>query len=277
MRQLVGCAVVVMASAACRQTGDSASQVVTAGARDVVIPLHPYFRDLRVVRALAGTDTLTLLLDTGGGTTLITPQVAARRDCVPHGLDVGHRMTGEPVAFARCDSLRITSGAWSVNLVPVAVFDVSALLPKELPALDGVLSLDAFRGHVVTVDWPAGSLTIRGSATEDSAVADNGVTARLATGESGRFLTALLRVEGSREPLWFLLDSGNLRGTLVAMTVLRDSLLRRSGPKEAMLAIGGRRPIRFTFTAANLVLDGALGTDYLERGPVTLDLRSVRP
>lgn len=245
-------------------------------APDVVIRLRPYFRDLRVVRVQAGSDTLTLLLDTGGGATLITPSVARQQRCVPHGADVGHRMTGEPVVFARCDSLRFTSGAWSVAMAPVAMFDVNALLPKELPRLDGVLALDAFRDHVITLDWPREVLVIRGSATADSAVARNGVEARFATGESGRFLTALVRVEGLREPLWFLLDSGNLRGTLIATSVLRDSLLALQAPHEAMLAVGGRSAARFDFAAADLILDGALGTDYLRRGPVTLDLRSIR-
>jgi hypothetical protein len=161
-------------------------------------------------------------------------------------------------------------------MTPVAVFDVNALLPKELPRLDGVLALDAFRGNVITLDWPAHSLIIRGSVTADSAVATNGVAARLATGESGRFLTALARVEGTREPLWFLLDSGNLRGTLVSTTVLRDSLLPLAGPREALLTVGGRTPVRVAFSAADLILDGALGSDYFLRGSVTLDLRSSR-
>lgn len=112
------------------------------------------------------------------------------------------------------------------------------------------------------------------SVTADSAVAANGVAARLATGESGRFLTALVRVEGTREPLWFLLDSGNLRGTLVATFVLRDSLLPLRGSQEALMTVGGRSPGRFSFTAADLILEGALGTDYFLSGPLTLDLRS---
>lgn len=242
---------------------------------DTVISLLPYFRDLRVVRVQLGRDSATFLLDTGGGATLISPEVARRQGCTPHGADVGYRMTGEPVTFARCDSLRLTSGSWSTSLTPVAVFDVNALLPAELPRVDGVLAMDAFRGQVVTLDWPAGTLTLQGSATADSAARQSGVVVRWATGESGRFLTALVQVAGSREPLWFLLDSGNLRGTLVATSVLRDSLLPLQTGNEALMAIGGRTPVSFLFSAAELIVDGALGTDYLQRGAVTLDLRNL--
>lgn len=206
-------------------------------------------------------------------TTLIAPHVARARGCTPHGADVGHRMSGELVTFGRCDSLRINSGGWSTRLAPGAVFDVNALLPKELPPLDGVLALDAFRGHALTIDWPAGTIIIRGTAAADSAIASTGIAIRLATGESGRFLSALFRVGGTRGPLWFLLDSGNLRGTLVATTVLQDSLLPLRSPNQALLALGGRAPVPFTFTPAELMLDGALGTDFLQRGLVTLDLR----
>jgi hypothetical protein len=182
-------------------------------------------------------------------------------------------MTGERVTFERCDSLRLALGAWTSELAPVAVFDVNALLPDELPRLDGVLALDAFRGQVITIDWRTGSMVIRGSVTAESAIARTGISIRPATGESGRFLTAYVRVEGTREPLWFLLDSGNLRGTLVSTTVLRDSLLALRAPREALLTLGGRAPVHDAFTPADLILDGVLGTDFLQRGPVTLDLR----
>lgn len=266
MKQPLLCAVASLTVLACTRGPEPASP-------DVAITLHPYFRALRIVRTRVGADTLTFLFDTGGGATLIAPHVARAQGCTPHGADVGHRMSGEPVTFGRCDSLRIAVGGWSANLAPVAVFDVNALLPKELPRLDGVLALDAFRGHVLTIDWRAGAIVVRSATAAESAIANSGIAARLATGESGRFLTVMARVRGTREPLWFLLDSGNLRGTLVATSVLRDSLLPLLTPQEALLVVGDRAPVDAAITAADLILDGALGTDYLERGPVTLDLR----
>lgn len=243
---------------------------------DVVIPLDPYFRDLATVRVTAGRDTLRLLFDTGGGATLLTPEVAMARGCVPHGADIGHRMTGEAVSMMRCESFHFTVSGWAVGLAPVAVFDVNGLLPKELPRLDGLLALDAFRGQVITIDLRNRRLVVRGATLADSAVKDAGVEFRAGTGESGRFLSALVRVDGSRERLWFLLDSGNLRGTLVATSVLRDSLLPLRAPGIATLAVGGRLAYDDSFEVADLAIDGALGTNYLRRGPVTLDLRSAR-
>jgi hypothetical protein len=244
---------------------------------DISIQLHPYFRDLRTVQATLGRDTLTFLFDTGGGATLITPAVARRIGCRPYGRDAGYRMTGEPVEFQRCDSLALALSGWSRRFAPVAVFDVNALLPAELPRVDGVLALDAFRGQVVTIDWPGRRLTVQASHTSDSALAAFGLPIRAATGESGRMLTLLAKVVGRRGPLWFLIDSGDLQGTLIDSLVQRDSLLVTRSDSLVELRVGSRPPIQLSVRRGKFIVDGVLGTDYLQRGPVALDLRSITP
>lgn len=246
-------------------------------AADVEIALTPYFRDLRTVRTVHGRDTLTLLFDTGGGATLITPTVARRNGCQPFGRDVGHRMNGERVEFQRCDSLSGGFPGWSPRLAPVAVFDVNALLPPELPRVDGVLALDAFAGQVVTIDWPRARVIVHAARSSASALDAAGLEIRLATGETGRMLTAFAKVAGARGPLWFLIDSGNLRGTLIDSHVLRDSLLILRPDSSVDLAVGLRAPVSSPASAGAFILDGALGTDYLLRGAVSLDLRGVSP
>lgn len=243
---------------------------------DVRLTLDPYFRDLRVIQLKVGDRPLTMLVDTGGGATAISPEVAQSIGCTPHGNDVGHRMTGDAVAFQRCASITLTAKSWSHTSSPVAVFDVGALLPKELPHVDGVLSLDAFRGRVVTLDWSANAITVVDRSRERQAIAASGWPIRLATGETGRFLSAFVPIASTvdaRDPLWFLLDSGNIRGTLVAEHVVAEKLLPLTATGDASLTIGSRAPVTTPFTATALAIDGALGTDLLLRGPVTLDLR----
>lgn len=244
-----------------------------APAQDLQLELDPYFRGLRTITLTAGAQKLVMLVDTGGGVSAISPQSAAAMGCVPFGRDVGHRMTGEAVTFQRCESATLAAGRWSHTFAPVGVFDIAALLPKELPHLDGVLTLDAFAGRVVTFNWAANNITIVDPAREREAVAATGVPFRAATGETGRFLTAFLPVAGTRGPLWFLLDSGNIRGTLAAESVMAETLLPLGAGKTARLAIGGRPAIELEFTTEKLAIDGALGTDLLMRGAVTLDLR----
>lgn len=251
--------------------------VAAAPAEDLRLQLDPYFRELRTVTLTAGSRKLVMLVDTGGGATAISPEAAAAIGCVPFGRDIGHRMTGEAVTFQRCESVTLTGGKWARTLAPVAVFDIAALLPKELPHLDGVLALDAFAGRVVTLNWPANSINIVDSARERDAVAATSVPFRAATGETGRFLTAFVPIAGTRGPLWFLFDSGNLRGTLVAESVMAEKLLPVRDGTTARLAIGARPALDVEFTTTALAIDGAVGTDLLMRGPLTLDLRPFRP
>lgn len=251
--------------------GDLPEAPIRAPAR---LGLEPYFRDLRTVRAIVGRDTVALLLDTGGGATLITPTLAAAIGCTPAGRTVGHRMSGEPVEFRYCGAIEMAVGGTPLRLPRIAVFDVNALLPAELPRLGGVLALDAFRGNVLTLDWGGDSIQVHGPAGADAALASSGVPLRPATGADGASLAALLPVAGRRGPLWLLLDSGNLRGTLLDVHVARDSLLAVVDGR-ATLRVGDRPPWDAPVSVTPLILDGALGTDFLLRGPVTLDLRVV--
>jgi len=244
-----------------------------AAAGTLTLQLDQYFRELRTLRLDSEVGSLTLLFDTGGGATSVTPDVAARMGCEPYGRDVAHRMTGELVEFRQCDAREFRVGDWRGRVEPLAVFDVNALLPRELPRLDGVLALDAFRGHVFTLDWPAGQLQVHPDDEAGRIAASRGLTLRLATGDTGRTLEVFLPVDSTRGRLWFLLDSGNIRGTLVSRYVVEHGLLPVAQGARGSLVIGGRAPVDLPVVVDDLVIDGALGTGYLMTGPVTLDLR----
>lgn len=241
-------------------------------APDETLAMESFFRELRVVRVQSSAGPLTLLFDTGGGATAITPAAARRMKCVPAGRDVGHRMSGERVEFRQCERLDLELGSWRTTLSPVAVFDVNALLPAELRTLDGVLALDAFRGRVLTIDWPNNVVRISDEVDAPESV----VPYRVGTGDNGRYVTALLPVESTSSRLWFLLDSGNIAGTLVAAH--SADLLTVSPSGTASLRVAGRPAVTLPTTRAEIILDGALGTSYLmATGPLTLDLRGAMP
>lgn len=249
------------------------STATPSPAGSATVTLDPYFRGLRTAHVESDVGDLTLLFDTGGGATLVTPGVAARMGCQPFGRDVGYRMSGERVEFSQCDALSLRSGGFSGRVEPVGVFDVNALLPEELPRLDGVLALDAFRGRVITLDWPAGHLQVHAGDQAEPVARASGLTYRAATGDTGRMLEVFLPVAARRGRLWFLLDSGDIRGTLVSHHVPEQGLLEVGPEGKVSLAIGGRRPLDLVVEQDDLAIDGALGTAYLMNGPVTLDLR----
>ena len=259
-----------VALAACATVTPASSR----SAADHHVPLEPYLRELMTVSAQVGTQPLRFLFDTGAGLTLITPTVARQLGCEPYGREVGHRMNGDAVEFQWCDPQDLRIGVSFVrHRDRIAVFDVNVLLPPSLPRLDGVLALDSFRERMITLDWKDRLLTVHGSGSAPT-VSRARPSVRFATGDTGASLTVLLEVSGSRGPLWFLLDSGNLRGTLIGSHVVRDGLLSIAADTSIALRLGSGRTARFTTIADAISYDGVLGTDFLLAEPVTLDLRS---
>jgi len=267
-------ALLLAMSAACGVGPNPASPPGAARSSPATLTLQPYFRELKTVRIRAGQTSLTMLFDTGGGATLVTPDVARRLGCRPFGRDVGRRMSGEQVEFRQCEAFDLSAGDWRRPAAAVGVLDVNALLPPELPKLDGVLALDAFNGDVITLDWAAGLVTVHARDTADAVLRQHGLPVRIATGDNGRFFSAFVPVAATRGQLWFLLDSGNIAGTLVAQHVVREGLLTIGSGGDISLSVGPRPAFATRTATADLVIDGALGTAFLMRGPVTLDLRA---
>jgi hypothetical protein len=207
------------------QTADEPSRAARAPlpAAPAEVRLAPYFRELRTVEATSGEDTLRLLLDTGGGHTLLTPEAAQRIGCRPFGRNVGHRMSGERVEFQRCsgDSLRLagqTLGSGSV-----AVFDLGTVLPPELPKLDGLLALPSFVDLVVTFDMAGDRLILESQESAALRRAEQStMRPRIASGDDGSSLTILVAAEADPAPVWLWLDNANLVGTLLSPSGARQ-------------------------------------------------------
>ena len=110
-----------------------------------VVPLSPWAGLLRSVTVTVDGTAHPFIFDTGGGQTVITPEVAAAVGCTPYGRAIGFRMSGERVEFEYCDNVALRLGQVALAREPVGVFDLKSILPAGLPRADGVLSLRSFR------------------------------------------------------------------------------------------------------------------------------------
>lgn len=240
----------------------------------VTIPLRPYVGRLVTVAAVVGGDSLDLLLDTGGGETLITPQVAAALGCSPRGRSIGFRMSGERVEFAHCDSVIVEIGGRSFLHREIGVWDLMSVLPDGLPPLDGVLALNTFADQPFTLDLDGAELTLETRLSLEKRVQNMlKMEARVATGISGGDLTVFVRGIVD-EPGWFLFDSGNLDLVQVAPHMLREvgTVPRELG--QLPLNLLGLPPTEATVRVRNIILDGALSETFLRKWTWTFDLAS---
>lgn len=238
------------------------------------VPLQPYLGRLLTVSALLGREKVTLLFDTGGGQTLITPRVASRIGCTPRGRSVGLRMSGERVEFQQCEAPALLIGGRRLAGSQIAVWDVMAVLPKEVPQLDGVLALDSLVDQPFTLDLSARTLTLESERSLERQVATmSRLRARVATGLSGADLTVFVRGALDR-PGWFLFDSANLDVVLAARHMLEHGPTPASPSSVAPLSLDGLPTREVPVSVRDIVHDGALSEEYLRQWTWTFRLAS---
>lgn len=253
-----------------------------------VIALDPYFRDLRSVTVSVAGKPRRFLFDTGGGQTMISPALATEVGCAPYGRSVGYRMSGERVDFEVCDGVELSMGDYAPGPASVAVWDVAAVLPAELPPLDGVLSLKSFDGELITLDLARSQLTVETDLSFNRRIASmSSVPMRVATGQSGAGLVVFVGAEadGGRRA-WLEFDSGNIAGIQLSPDIVGLFGLRLDEDQKATIEGGGSvlsDSVELTIpglgskaveaSIRSLIIDGALSFDCMQSWVFGVNLR----
>lgn len=259
---------VIIASAlvaACTSFND----ISDSGTAPLQVALDPYIGRLVTVDTTIGGEKARLLFDTGGGETMISPQLAARIGCHPAGRSVGFRMSGERLDVPLCHAVTISIGGLAFGQEEPGVWDINAVLPAGVPPVDGVLSLKTFSAQPFTLDLGSGILTLETASSYRIRIRDmTRLKSRLATGTDGNELTVFVRGEVDT-PAWFLLDSGNLD------LVQAAPYLGGSGDTwEHVLHVDGMPPVVTTFRTSDIIYDGALSEKFMRDWLFTFDLAS---
>ncbi len=239
------------------------------------LALQPYVGKLRTVQVQIEGRAATLIFDTGAGITSVTPEFAAQIGCEPRGNISAFRMNGERVAFRLCPALRVEIGGAQTER-DFGVFDLGAVLSPGLPHVDGVAGLDLFDGRIITILPGLSGLRLETRSSLRRAVgASTPARLRLAREAGGLSLTVFCPARSRQGDVWLLLDSANLAG--VRLHPWAAAAL--GGPTEAtrmsrvQLSIEGAAPATVDAEIVDeLIYDGALNADFLERRAITLDL-----
>jgi hypothetical protein len=247
-----------------------------AAAVPAVVPLSPWAGLLRSVTVTVDGTAHPFIFDTGGGTTMITPEVAASVGCTPYGRTIGFRMSGERVEFEYCDNVALRLGQVALAREPVGVFDLKSILPAGLPRADGVLSLRSFRDRPVTIALGAGRLTLETAGSLAARVRRmRRLTIRIATGPSGAETTVYVAARVGGRRVWLLLDSGNGDPALVAPHVAAMAGLKGT-EGDAVIQIDGLGPVQLPIRPKPIIYDGVLGAGFIQDWILTFDLASAR-
>jgi hypothetical protein len=240
------------------------------------IQLSTYAGRLRSVSVTVGNATHPLIFDTGGGETMISPDLASGIGCKPYGRAIGFRMGGEQVAFEYCDGVLLRLGDVSIAHDRVGVFDLKSILPRDAPPADGVVSLQSFRGQPVTIDLASGRITLE---TARSLAARTPrmrpLMMRVATGPTGAETTVYIAARVGGQRVWFLLDSGTGDPALVSAYVARTAGLQ-SGTGNMQIDFDGLGPVQLPVATRQMIYDGVLGVGFIQDWVFTFDLKAGR-
>jgi len=244
--------------------------------RPLTIPLSSYAGLLRSMTVTIANAAHPFIFDTGGGETMITPEIASAIGCTPYGRAIGFRMSGERVVFEYCDDVVLRMGDVALTHDRVGVFDLKSILPAGVPPAHGVFSLRSFRDHPVTIELAIGRITVE---TPDSLALRTRrmrpITIRVGSGPTGAETTVYLAARVSGRRVWLLLDSGNGDPVLVAAHVA-DMAGVKGTAGEVLIEFDGLGSISLPTKSRNMIYDGVLGAAFMQDWIFTLDLASNR-
>ncbi len=257
-----------------------AAAVRAAGARgaepEAVITLEPW-RTRWVMRAQVAGAPRRLLLDTGGGLTLVAPSIAAAAGCTPWGRLTGFNMFGRRFDGPHCPGIAVEAGGRRFVPAVTGLVNMGKLNPAD-SALDGIASLDLFDGRAITLDLGRGRLVVESPASLRARVgAMRPLPVRVKREVEGLALAVLAGVPTRHGLLWMELDSGNGGTVLVSKPVAAlvglDSGVAGRQAADFAVTEGVRVSTAHAFTP-DLIMDGNLGMPFLRNWVVTLDLRA---
>ena len=238
--------------------------------------LSPLAGSLHTLAARIGDADVPFLFDSGGGATVVTPQVLERLGSEPFGRGTGFRHDGTRIDGRRGGPVALALGAFRYQ-GEVGVMDLDTLL-QGLPKVGGIVSLHTFAGQAITLDLAGGRLHVETAASlVERTRGSRQLEARLARPAAGAGLDLFVAIAGKHGPQWFELDCGNTGPVLVAPHAWGELGLPVAAPPAAVRAeldVRGLGRVACDIAAKEMIYDGVLNAAFCERHVLTLDLRT---
>ena len=242
-----------------------------------IIKLERFRKALWKVHITVNGKAGDFLLDTGGGSTLVTDTFSAGLRCTFWGRLTGYNMFGQRGDGPHCDDVQLAAGEVPLTPVDVGKIDFAGRFPGD-KAPDGLLSLDAFDGKAITLDQDAATLTIETTASLAERIKGmHELPFRLVRGMAARGLDGYVGVRTPRGLTWLTLDSGAGGVSLIAREYA-EAFGLDPAIKEQQLRFEIAPGIKVDSPAlvADMIMDGNLGQPFMSQYVLTFDLRNSR-
>jgi hypothetical protein len=239
--------------------------------------LRTYVGELKQITISIEGKTYQFLFDTGGGETFISPSICSSLNKIPHGKEFGYRMNGERIHYQKCDSVTIEMGATKIFHSAVGVWDVMGILPKELPKIDGIISLKSFQNKIICLDLTHNIIIIETNKSTNKKTKEMTLLkSRFANGLTGNELIVFLGAKHNNVLYWFLFDSGNLDSfifsplTAYEWEIQSDSVsVGKTYTTDIAL---GEESEKTEVVTKEIIYDGSLNYGFISKNIYLLDM-----
>lgn len=254
------------------------SSIIKVSAQDT-IQLKTYVENIKTVTVFIGGEKYNFLFDTGGGETIISPEVAKAIHKKVYGSMTGFRMTGEKIKVQKSDSIDLTIGKTKIFHQTVAVWDLMSILPKDLPKVDGLISLKSFEENILTIELAKNIIMIENKISAKKAIKGKSIlTTRFANGLEGSDLNLFIGIPKANNLYWFLFDSGNngpfiLSNESAAVWNVQNENYDKNPASEFEL---GNKTLKIKPVAKDIIHDGVFNFDAINRYVFTIDFKNKK-
>jgi hypothetical protein len=242
-----------------------------------VIKLERFRKALWTVQVTLNGKTGNFLFDTGGGQTLVTETFAAGLKCEFWGRATGYNMFGARGDSAHCDDVSIRADGVELTTVSIGKHDFGDQFAGDKTP-DGILSLDAFDGKVITLDQQARTIIIETAESLQQRTREmRELPLRVSRECSARCLSVFLGVKTQPGMTWLVLDSGAGGVSLVAKEYAAAFGLDPAAKDQRLkFQLAPNIAVDSPVVVTDMIMDGNLGQPFLSRHLVTIDLAHER-
>lgn len=241
---------------------------------------HPGGTSMMTVQARVHGHEGNFIFDTGGGISYISPAFAEKIGCKPWGQITGFMLTGQRLDMPRCEGVTFEIQGRRFGVPTSGVFDIMKYMPPNVPRIDGSIGLDVFEGQAVTLSLSQQKLIVE-SAPSLAIRKRHGheVPVRFVREAGGASLTVYVAVPTSQGMAWMEFDCGNGGANVIGkhLAALLKLDPAKKEPQPASFTIAGGIPVEgMARVNETLIMDGNIGTRFMIKWDLTLDLAKMR-
>jgi Aspartyl protease len=247
-------------------------------AAPATIPLEPYLKAQAVVHAVVNGQRGTFMFDTGEGVSSISPEFAAKIGCEPWGRISGFRMSGERLDNKHCDNITFDLAGYKLVAPLVSTVDIMKFLGPGVPPIDGSIGLDLFAHRTITI-IPQRAIVLENPSSLAARVKmEHELPIRVVRDVEGIALSVDGAVRTPKGLAWMELDTGN-GGSLVIANHIAPLLglpTDLTTPRLGRFELANGIEVEATIRTRDLIMDGNIGEQFLDKWTLTLDLEHGR-